>query len=355
MDELGSADLGSAGTMRAAVFTEHGGPEVVHLSEVERPEPAPGEVRIAVRATSLNHLDLWVRRGLPFEIPMPHIGGSDVAGIVDALGAGVEGVAMGTRVVVDPSLAYDWYSGQGRGPSISDPPFGVLGEHTQGGLAEHCVVPQENLLELPDDVPFERAAAAGLTFVTAWRGLIGRGALRPGESVLITGASGGVSTAGVQIAKRAGAKVYAVTSGTENVRRVEALGADVVYDRLEVDFSKELWRDTERRGVDLVLDSVGEAVWEGCLRSLGVGGRLVTYGGTAGAKVTSDVRLIFWKQLSILGSTMGPPEDFRRVMGLLFEGHLESVIHAVMPLEEARRAHELLEAGEAFGKLVLVP
>ena len=341
--------------MRAAVFAEHGGPEVVHLAEIEKPEPAPGEVRIAVRATSLNHLDLWVRRGLPFEIPMPHIGGSDVAGAVDALGPGVEGVPIGTRVVVDPSLGYGWYSGQGRGPSISDPPFGVIGEHTQGGLAEYCVVPAENLLELPDHVPFERAAAAGLTFVTAWRGLIGRGALRPGESVLITGGSGGVSTAAIQIAKHAGARVYAVTSGSESVRRVGALGADVVYDRLEVEFSKELWRDTGRRGVDLVLDSVGEAVWEKCLRSLGVGGRLVTYGATAGPKVTSDARMVFWKQLSILGSTMGPPEDFRTVMGLLFEGHLQPVVDAVMPLAEARRAHELLEAGEVFGKLVLMP
>ena len=341
--------------MRAAIFSEHGGPEVVHVSEIETPEPGPGQVRIAVRAASLNHLDLWARRGLPFEIPMPHIGGSDVAGVVDALGPGVEEVAVGTRVVVDPSLNYDWYSGLGRGPSVADPPFGVLGEHTQGGLAEFCVVPAANLLELPDDVPFERAAAAALTFVTAWHALVGRGGLQPGESVLVTGASGGVSTAAIQIAKLVGARVYAVTNGADNVGRVEALGADVVYDRREVDFSKEMWRDTEKRGVNVVLDSVGEAVWEGCLRSLGIGGRLVTYGGTAGPKVASDVRLIFWKQLSILGSTMGPPEEFRRVMGLVFEGRLEPVIHSVMPLEDASKAHELLEAGEVFGKLVLVP
>ncbi len=286
---------------------------------------------------------------------MPHVGGSDVAGLVDALGAGVEGVPVGTRVVVDPSLNYGWYSGLGRGPSVTDAPFGVLGEHTQGGLAEFCVVPASNLLELPDDVPFERAAAAALTFVTAWHALVGRGGLQLGESVLVTGASGGVSTAAIQIAKLMGATVYAVTSGADNVARVQGLGADVVYDRLEVDFAKEVWRDTAKRGVDVVLDSVGEAVWEGCLRSLGIGGRLITCGGTAGPKVASDVRLIFWKQLSILGSTMGPPDEFRRVMGLVFEGHLEPVIHSVLPLEEARKAHELLESGEVFGKLVVVP
>ena len=345
--------------MRAAIFSEHGGPEVMRVAEVEAPEPGPGEVRIAVHAASLNHLDLWARRGLPFEIPMPHIGGSDVAGVVDELGTGVEEgagrVSIGTRVVVNPALNYEWYRLPRPGPSIGDRPFGVLGEHTQGGLAEYCVAPAGNLLKIPEAVPFEAAAAAALTFVTAWRALLGRGGLKLGEAVLVTGASGGVSTAAIQIAKLSGARVYALTSGAENVERVKALGADVVYDRLAVDFPREVWRDTGKRGVDLIVDSVGEPLWEGCLRSLAVGGRLVSYGGTGGPAVASDVRLIFWKQLSILGTTMGPPEDFRRVMNLVFEGRLAPVIHEVMPLEEARRAHELLEAGEVFGKLVLVP
>lgn len=345
--------------MRAALFSEHGGPEVIQIADAQVPEPGFGEVRIAVRAASLNHLDLWARRGLPFEIPMPHIGGSDVAGVVDALGTGVEvgvgGVAIGTRVVVDPSLNYEWYQGARRGPLIEDKPFSVLGEHTQGGFAEYFVAPAANLLEIPEAVSFETAAAAGLTFVTAWHALLGRGGLQPGERVLVTGASGGVSTAAIQIAKLSGAHVYALTSGPANVERVEALGADVAYDRLEVDFSREVWRETGKRGVDLIVDSVGEPVWEGCLRSLAVGGRLVSYGGTGGPAVTSDVRVIFWKQLSILGTTMGPPEDFRRVMNLVFEGRLVPVIQEVLPLEEARRAHELLEAGEVFGKLVLVP
>ena len=341
--------------MRAALFSEHGGPEVIRVSEVETPEPGPGEVRVAVRASSLNHLDLWARRGLPFEIPMPHIGGSDVAGVVDALGPGVEGVPTGTSVVVDPALNYEWYQAARGGPSIRKPSFGVLGEHTQGGLADYCVVPAENLLEIPEGVSFEIAAAAALIFVTAWHALLGRGGLGPGDTVLVTGASGGVATAAIQIAKLSGARVHAVTSGPANVDRAKTLGADEAYDRLQVDFSREVWRDTGKRGVDIVLDSVGEPVWESCLRSLAVGGRLVSYGGTAGPTVASDVRIIFWKQLSILGSTMGSPEDFRRVMALVFDGELTPVIHEVMPLDETRRAHELLESGDVFGKLVLVP
>ncbi len=345
--------------MRAAVFSEHGGPEVIRIAEVEAPEPGPGEVRIAVRAASLNHLDLWARRGLPFEIPMPHIGGSDVAGVVDALGSGVKegarGAAIGTRVVADPSVNYERYRRPGRGPSFADSRLTVLGEHTQGGFADFFVAPADNLLEIPEAVSFETAAAAPLTFVTAWSALLGRGGLKPGETVLVTGASGGVSTAAIQIAKLSGARVYALTSGPDNVEGVKALGADVVYDRLQVNFSQEVWRDTNKRGVDLILDSVGEPLWEGCLRALAVGGRMVSYGGTGGPAVTSDIRRIFSKQLSILGSTMGPPEDFRRVMDLVFKGRLTPSIHEVIPLEEARRAHEFLEAGEVFGKLVLVP
>ena len=179
---------------------------------------------------------------------------------------------------------------------MSDPPFTVLGEHTQGGFAEYCVAPAGNLFEIPEAVSFETAAAAPLTFVTAWSALLGRGGLEPGESVLVTGASGGVSTAAIQIAKLSGARVYALTSGPENVKRVKGLGADVVYDRLEVDFSKEVWRDTKKRGVDLILDSVGEPLWEGCLRALAVRGRLVSYGGTGGPAVKSDIRRIFSKQ-----------------------------------------------------------
>ncbi|MGW8265334.1 MAG: zinc-binding dehydrogenase [Longimicrobiales bacterium] len=341
--------------MRAAVFSEFGGPEVVYLEEIDRPEPGIGEVRLAVKAAAMNHLDLWIRRGLPLKITMPHIGGSDIAGIVDAVGPGVQGLEVGTRVVVDPSRAYSWYDGIRSGPNLPFPEFQIIGEHTQGGFAEFCVVPAENLVEVPDGFPFEGAAAASLVGVTAWRGLMTRGNLRAGERVLITGGSGGVSTMAVQIASLAGARVFAITRGSENVERVRALGAHVVYDREEEDWGEQIFRDTGRVGVDLVFDSVGQAIWPQCLKALKVGGRLVTYGATTGAKGETEIRLVFWRQLSILGSTMGSPREYRTVMDLVFRGELKPVVHATLPLEHARKAHEILEAGEAFGKVVLVP
>ncbi len=343
-------------TMRAAVFSEFGGPEVVEVrTDVPLPEPGPGEVRLKVEAAAMNHLDLWIRRGLPIETPMPHIGGSDIAGVVEALGAGVEGVPIGTRVVVDPSIGYDWYEVEDGGSVLERPPFRIIGEHTQGGFAEYVAVPASNLMEIPDGFSSARAAAAGLAFVTSWRALITRGGLHAGERVLVTGASGGVGTASVAIAVAAGAKVYAVTSGPENVGRLQDMGAHVVYDRKEVDFSRELWRDTGKRGVHLAYDTVGEAIWPECLRSLAVGGRLVTSGATTGARGVTEIRLVFWKQLSIMGSTMGSPAEFRRVMRMVFDGDLEPAIHATLPLDQARRAHEMLEGGGVFGKLVLEP
>ena len=341
--------------MRAAVFAEFGGPDVVEIKKVPVPEPGPGEVRVRVEAAAMNHLDLWVRRGLPVETPMPHIGGSDIAGVVDHLGPGADDVPVGTRVVVDPSLGYDWYLGQDRGDAFEELPFRIIGEHTQGGFAEYAVVPAANLLEIPGEFPATDAAAAALASVTVWRGLMVRARLTAGERVLITGASGGVATAAIQIARQAGARVFAVTSGPENVRRVEELGADVVYDRLAVDFSREVWRDTGKKGVHVVFDSVGEAIWQQCLRTLSVGGRLVTTGATAGSRGVTEIRLIFWKQLSILGSTMGTPAEFRRVMRLVFEGTIKPVVQAVLPLDEARLAHRMLDCGEVFGKLVLEP
>ncbi len=341
-------------TMRAALFDEKGGPEVVRIEEVPRPEPGPGEVLVQVKAAAMNHLDLWVRRGLPVQTTWPHIGGSDVAGVVAELGSGVSGVQKGEHVVLNPSLwcgRCEWCL-RGEQPLCVD--YKILGEHTNGGFAEYVVVPAQNLYPIPGDVPFTQAAAAPLGFSTAWRGLVTRGRLRAGEDVLVTGASGGVSTAAVQIARLAGARVFALTT-SENVERVRDLGAHVVYDRTAGDWSRELWQDTGKRGVDLVLDSVGQAIWPQLLRTLVRGGRLVTYGATTGPDAATDVRSLFWKQLEILGTTMATPAEFDAVMRLVFRGQLRPIVDVVLPLDQARQAHERLEAGRQFGKIVLTP
>jgi NADPH:quinone reductase-like Zn-dependent oxidoreductase len=340
--------------MKAAVFHAFGGPEVIDIEEVATPEPGSGEVRLRVLAAALNHLDLWVRRGLPIETTMPHIGGSDVAGVVTGLGPGPAAPAQGTPVVVNPSLWCGECEWCRRGEQPLCVRFRILGEHTQGGLAEYVTVPAANLLSIPEGYPVAQAAAAPLTFVTAWRGLVTRAQLQPGESVLITGASGGGATAALQIARYIGARVYAVTTG-DQAERVRALGADVVYDRERVDFSQELWRDTGKRGVDVVLDSVGSATWPGVLRSVARLGRLVVYGATTGPQAQLDLRALFWKQVSIMGTTMSTQAEFETVMSLVFDGTLTPVVDVVWPLARVREAHQRLERGEHFGKIVLVP
>lgn len=340
--------------MRAAVFSEFGAPDVIRVEDAPVPEVGEGEVLLRVSAAGMNHLDLWVRRGLPIETTMPHIGGSDVAGVVEGLGAGVDDAWMGARVVVDPSLSCglcEWCS-RGEEPLCVD--YRILGEHTNGGFAEFVTVPARNLLRVPDDLPLDRAAAAPLAFLTAWRGLMTRGRLRADETVLITGASGGVASAAVQIARHAGARVFAVTT-TENIERVRALGADIVYDRTAVDYSKRIWQDTDRRGVDLIFDSVGEQTWKQNVRAAARAGRIVVYGGTTGPRLDTDVRVLFWKQLEIIGTTMSNRTEFRDVMALVFSGALEPVVDVVWELDRAREAHERLEGGRQFGKIVLKP
>jgi NADPH:quinone reductase-like Zn-dependent oxidoreductase len=340
--------------MRAAVFSEFGGPDVLRIEEVTRPEPGAGEVLIRVGASAMNHLDVWVRRGLPIETTMPHIGGSDIAGTVESLGPDVTGVKVGTRVVVDPSVscgACEWCL-QGEEPLCDT--YRILGEHMQGGFAEFVVVPARNLFAIPSSWSFENAAAVPLPFLTAWRALMTRAALQAGESVLITGASGGVSTAAIQIAKYAGANVFAVTS-SPYVERVRALGADVVYDRTSTEWARALQADTKKRGVDVILDSVGAGIWQQNLRSLARGGRMVIYGGTAGPKVEIDVRALFWKQTSILGSTMASRTEFEAAMRHVFAGDFTAVVDSVLPLQDVRIAHERIESGDVFGKIVLAP
>lgn len=342
--------------MRAAFFREHGGTDVLEVGELPDPSPARGEVVVEVRAVALNHLDLWVRRGLPgLRLEMPHVGGSDVAGEIVEIGEGVEDWGVGDRVVVNPTLWCERCEWCARGEHSLCDRFAILGEHVRGGFAERLAVRVRNLYRLPDGFPPEEAAAVPLVYQTAWRALVTRAGLRPGQSVLVTGASGGVATAAVQIARLAGATVYAVTSGPENARRVLEMGAHQVVDRLDEDFSRWIWRKTGKRGVDVVVDGVGEAIWEGCIRALAKDGTLVTFGATAGARGAVDIRRVFWRQLRVIGSTMASRGEFEEVMRLVFAGRLRPVVDTVLPLLRIREAHERLESGAAFGKVVLTP
>jgi NADPH:quinone reductase-like Zn-dependent oxidoreductase len=339
--------------MKAASFSEFGGPDVVRIVDAPQPEPGPGDVRIAVRGSALNHLDLFARSGLP-GIPLPHIGGSDIAGIVDATGKGVTSPTEGSAVVVNPTLSCgrcEWCV-KGDDPLCID--FAIIGEHCDGGFAAYVVVPAANTRIVPAGHDLVRIAASPLTFLTAWRGLVTRGRLAAGETVLITGASGGVAVAAIQIARHIGATVFAITS-TAHVERVRALGADVVFDRNDAGHRKALHEATGRRGVDVILDSVGSATWHDNIRSLVRGGRMVVYGATAGPDAKTDLRFVFWKQIEIIGTTMSNRREYDAVMDLVLDGTFQPVIDSILPLERARDAHERLERGDVFGKIVLVP
>jgi NADPH:quinone reductase-like Zn-dependent oxidoreductase len=324
----------------------------------EAPEPvvAHGTVIVEVRAVALNHLDLWVRRGLPgLEVRLPHIGGSDVAGVVAETGPGVERWSRGDPVLINPVLSCGEcaHCVAGEEPLCSS--FGILGEHAVGGAAERVRVSSENLYRLPEGLDYPHAAAVPLVYQTAWRALVSRARLRSGETLLVTGASGGVSTAAIQISKLLEARTIAVTSGPENVARVAQLGADVVVDRLSQEMIAEVRETTGGAGVDVVLDSVGAAMWNDCLRCLGPAGRLVTYGATTGARVELDVRHVFWKQLEVIGSTMASHREFEEMLTHVAAGQLQPVVDTVWPLKRIREAHERLEAGDVFGKIVLEP
>jgi NADPH:quinone reductase-like Zn-dependent oxidoreductase len=340
--------------MLAAIFRAHGGPETIELAEVATPTPGRGDVRVAVRAAALNHLDLFVRRGIPsLELPLPHVGGSDVSGVVDEVGADVSGWASGDEVVVNPGLPCRRCNSCRSGDTPLCADYRILGEHVHGGFAEFVVIPADRLYPKPPHLTFVEAASVPLAFQTAWRALITRAAIRPGEDVLVLGASGGVAVAAVQIAKLAGARVIAVTSSPQRCERVQALGADVTIDRTNEPWSKAAWLATGRRGAHVVVENVGQATWHDSLRAAARGGRIVTYGATTGAKAETDLRYVFWKHLSILGTTMANDAEFAEVMHLIEQGQLQPVVGAVMDLDDAPKAHEMLEGGEVFGKLVL--
>ncbi len=340
--------------MKAMVFDACGGPEQIHLADVPKPSVGRGEVLIQVKACSLNHMDLFVRQGPAGpDVKFPFWGLADVAGVVSEVGAGVDTCGPGDRVIVNPALSCGAceYCRGGEDSLCVD--FKILGDEVPGGAAEYLAIPARNITLLPDDFGFEEAAAVPLVFLTAWRALATQAQLKPGEDVLILGASGGVASAAIQIAKLAGARVLALTSGPEKVARTRELGADVVFDRNEVDFAREALRLTHDRGVDVVLENVGTPTWKQSLQCLARAGRLVTYGRTAGMLGETNIRELFIKQTRIIGTTMGNRREFDEVTRLVFQRRLRPVIDEIYPLEALRAAHERLEAGAQFGKIVL--
>ena len=342
--------------MKALYFEEHGDLDVIHYGDVPDPVPGPGEALVRVRACALNHLDIWVRRGWPgLKLEMPHWCGADVAGEIVDLSREVAGWDIGQQVVVDPGISFTRDEYTRRGEDSLSPGYHVLGEHTRGGAAEYVRVPAANLTKLPDGWKFPDAAAPLLVSLTAWRMLILRAGLRAGESVLVVGAGGGVNTAAIQIAKLAGATVYVVAGNGEKAHRALALGADVVIDRSEQDWGRKIYRLTGKRGVDVVVDNVGQATLTTSMMSAARGGRVVIVGNTTGPNAEIDIRFIFGKQISLIGSTMGSHHDFRVVTDLLWQGKIKPVIDRVMPLSEGKAAYGLMERGEFFGKIVLVP
>ena len=339
--------------MRSVRFHQHGGPEVLRCEEIPDPQPAPGEVLVRVRACALNHLDLWERRGLPrVTIPMPHISGSDVAGEVVA--ANAAGVTIGRRVMLQPGVSCGRCEACLSGRDNECRAYEVLGYlNHPGGYAEYVAVPVENLVPIPDEIDFVHAAAFPLTFLTAWHMLITRAKLKRGEDVLVLAAGSGVGQAAIQIAALHGAHVFATAGSSEKLERARSLGAYDVINHHEQDIAAEIRRMTNNRGVDVVIEHVGEATWTRSVRSLARGGRLVTCGATTGANGTLDLQALFAKQLTIHGSYMGSKGELMRAARFFFAGQLTPVVDRTFPLAQAPAAQRCLEQSEQFGKIVL--
>ncbi|HEX8749021.1 MAG TPA: zinc-binding dehydrogenase [Pyrinomonadaceae bacterium] len=342
--------------MKAVVFREHGGPEVLEYADAPEPEIKASEVLVEVRACALNHLDVWARKGLPgIEIPMPHILGNDIAGVVRRAGELVTWVRPGDEVMLQPGVSCGHCIECLRGADNLCPEYDILGYRRAGGYAELVAAPGVNVIPKPKNLSWEEAAALPLVTVTAWHMLVTRAGAGAGEDVLIHAAGSGVGSIGIQVAKLKGARVIATAGSDEKLEKARALGADEVVNYTREDWPKEIRRLTERRGVDVVFEHTGAATWPGSIASLSKNGRLVTCGATSGFDARTDLRQVFYRNLSLLGSFMGSKAELLDAMKFVERGSIRAVVDRTLPLAEARRAHELIEDRAQFGKLVLVP
>jgi len=340
--------------MKALAFNEFGGPEKLRLQDVPDPKAAPGEVVVRVRACALNHLDIFVREGVPaLKTPLPFWTGCDIAGDVAEVGPDVTGLRVGDRVCVNPNLTCGRCEFCIQGEDSLCVRYGIVGEHLPGGLAELVAVSAENVLPLPAHVSYEHAASFILTNMTAWRMVVTQARVRPGEDVLILGVGGGVSSTAVQIAKLCGARVLVTSSSDAKLERARQLGADVSINYAKEDWESAVYEKTAKRGVDVVLENVGAQTWKQSLRSLRKGGRLVTCGATTGPIAETDIRIVFWKQIHIIGSTMANRREFNDVMRLFFAGRLKAIVDEIVPLKDGAAAQRRLAEGRQFGKIVL--
>jgi NADPH:quinone reductase-like Zn-dependent oxidoreductase len=340
--------------MKAIRLHAFGGPEVLRYEDISDPQPRKDQVLVRVRACALNHLDIWVREGVT-RSPLPHIPGSDVAGEIVSVGEYVTGFKPGQRVLLAPMTFCGHCQACADGRQNQCPEFSVLGNRTDGGCCELIAVPAVNVIPVPDNLDFNQAASVPLVFLTAWHMLVGRSHVRPGQTVLVLGANSGVGIAAIQVAKLFSATVIATAGDDNKVRRARELGADEVINHYQKKISEEVRRLTKKAGVDIVFEHVGKATWDESVKCLKPGGTLVTCGATTGPDVGIDLRFLYSRQLSLLGSYMGTMGELHEVLKFVFSGKLKPVVDRTFPLTEARAAHEYMERSQMFGKIVLNP
>ena len=342
--------------MKAVIFQRHGGPDVLEYADVPDPSPAAGEILVRVKACALNHLDCWIRQGIPaYRIRLPHISGCDVAGVVERLGRGVTGFSVGQHVVLAPGLGCGTCEWCLAGRDNLCASYGIRGAATDGGYAELTVARAADALVIPDGIPFDQAAAFPLVFLTAWHMLVGRAGLKAHETVLVHAGGSGIGHAAIQIAKHLKATVYTTVGSDAKAAKAKRLGADEVINYQRENFEERVNTLTQGRGVDVVFEHIGPQTWEGSLRCLAKGGRLVTCGATSGPSVLLDLRYVFSRHLTILGSMMGIRVELDAVARLVWARTLTPVVDTVFPLHEARAAQERMLARDVFGKLVIRP